>query len=114
MSLKRLLALGVLVAAVLAGIVSHYASSHPDGLERVAEDKGFNAEEKDHPLGDSPLADYGVKGVDDERASVGLSGIIGVGVVLVAGTGLFWMLRRRPDGGEEGAGADGPAEKTRS
>ncbi|WP_198653434.1 PDGLE domain-containing protein [Actinocorallia populi] len=111
MSLRRLLALGVLVAAVLAGIVSYYASSHPDGLERVAEDKGFNAEEKDHALGDSPLADYGVKGVADERASVGLSGIIGVGVVLVAGTGLFWMLRGRPDGGGEPAE---PAGKTRA
>ncbi len=95
MSLKRLLAVGVLVAAVLAGIVSYYASSSPDGLEKVAQDKGINAKEEDHRLGDSPLADYGVKGVDDERASVGLAGVIGVGVVLVAGTGLFWGLRRR-------------------
>lgn len=105
MSLKKLLALGVLVAAVLAGIVSHYASSHPDGLERVAEDKGINAKEEDHPLGGSPLADYGVKGVADERASVGLSGLIGVGVVLVAGSGLFWLLRGRSEGGAARGGA---------
>ncbi|MEO3781803.1 PDGLE domain-containing protein [Actinocorallia sp. B10E7] len=102
MSMKRLLALGVLVAAVLAGIVSYYASSSPDGLERVAGDKGINAKEEEHPLGDSPLADYGVKGVEDERASVGLSGVIGVGVVLVVGTGLFWGLRSRP-GSREGS-----------
>jgi len=95
MSLKRLLVLGLLVAAVLAGIVSYYASSSPDGLEKVAGDKGFNAKEEEHPLGGSPLADYGVKGVEHERASVGLAGIVGVGVVLVAGTGLFWGLRTR-------------------
>lgn len=96
MSLRRLLAVGVLVAAVLAGIVGYYASSSPDGLERVARDKGIDAKEESHPLGDSPLAGYGVKGVENERASVGLAGLAGVGVVLVAGTGLFWALRRRP------------------
>ena len=97
MSHKRLLAIGLLVAVVLAGIVSYYASSSPDGLEKVAGDKGFNANEKEHPLGGSPLSDYGVKGVEHERASVGLAGVIGVGVVLVAGTGLFWGLRTRRD-----------------
>ncbi|MFI6521001.1 PDGLE domain-containing protein [Spirillospora sp. NPDC050679] len=95
MTTKRFFAAFLLVSLVLAGIVSFYASQHPDGLEKVAEDKGFNAGERDHSLKDSPLADYGVKGVGDARLSGGLSGVIGVGVVLLAGGGLFWAVRRR-------------------
>ncbi|GAB3275871.1 hypothetical protein GCM10027589_01250 [Actinocorallia lasiicapitis] len=95
MTLKKLLGAGLLVALVLAGIVSYYASSSPDGLEKVAADKGLNANEEDHSLGDSPLADYGVKGVGNERLSGGLAGVAGVAIVLVAGTGLFWVLRRK-------------------
>ncbi|RKS77227.1 cobalt/nickel transport protein [Actinomadura pelletieri DSM 43383] len=95
MTTKRFFIGFLLVSLVLAGIVSYYASADPDGLEKVAEDKGINAEEKDHGLKDSPLGDYGVKGVDNARLSGGLSGVIGVGVVLLAGGGLFWFVRRR-------------------
>lgn len=91
----RFLLAGLLVALVLAGIVSFYASSQPDGLEKVAADKGINAKEEDHALKDSPLGDYGVQGVDDARLSGGLAGVIGVGVTLLAGGGLFWFVRRR-------------------
>jgi hypothetical protein len=95
MTTKRLFAAALLVTLVLAGFVSFYASSQPDGLERVAEDKGINAQEKDHALKDSPLGDYGVEGVEDARLSGGLSGVIGVAAVLVLGGGLFWVIRRR-------------------
>lgn len=98
---KRFFAGFLLVSLVLAGIVSYYASSNPDGLEKVATDKGIDAKEKDHSLKDSPLSDYGVKGVNDSRLSGGLAGVIGVGAVLVVGGGLFWVVRRR---GPSGAG----------
>ena len=32
---------GILVSIIVAGFISYYASSSPDGLEKVAEDKGF-------------------------------------------------------------------------
>ena len=38
---KKFLAAGFLVSLFLAGVVSFYASSDPDGLEKVAEDIGF-------------------------------------------------------------------------
>jgi hypothetical protein len=85
---------GIAVALLLAGVVSYYASSRPDGLEKVAEDKGFLQTADDHATGDSPLADYGVEGVDDERASVGLAGVLGVALTLVVAGGLFLGLRR--------------------
>ncbi|ROO89506.1 PDGLE domain-containing protein [Actinocorallia herbida] len=92
---KVFVAAGLLVALVLAGFVSYYASGSPDGLEKVAADKGFDAGAEDHASAGSPLADYGVSGVENARLSGGLSGVIGVGVVLVVGGGLFWALRRR-------------------
>ncbi|WP_207934433.1 PDGLE domain-containing protein [Actinomadura sp. KC06] len=95
MTTKRFLIGFLLVSLVLAGIVSFYASADPDGLEKVAEDKGISAKEKDHSLKDSPLGDYGVKGIDNSRLSSGLSGVIGVGAVLLVGGGLFWGVRRR-------------------
>jgi hypothetical protein len=95
MTTRRFLIAGLLIALVLAGIVSYYASGDPDGLEKVAADKGINAKEGNHTLKDSPLGDYGVKGVDDPRLSGGLAGVIGVGVTLALGGGLFWVVRRR-------------------
>ncbi|MFI8827682.1 energy-coupling factor ABC transporter permease [Streptomyces sp. NPDC053431] len=86
---------GVVTALVLAGFVSFYASASPDGLEKVAADKGIDAKVQPHAAADSPLADYGVKDVSDARLSGGLAGVIGVGATLAVGTGAFWAVRRR-------------------
>ncbi|MFC7220427.1 energy-coupling factor ABC transporter permease [Streptomyces polyrhachis] len=91
---RRVWAAGLATAAVLAGVVSFYASASPDGLEKVAADQGISAEEKPHGLGDSPLADYGVRDVDDARLSGGLAGLIGVGATLAVGSGVFLAVRR--------------------
>jgi hypothetical protein len=90
-------AAGILaVALVLAGIVSYYASSSPDGLNRVAQDKGFSDTQKTHRTEDSPLAGYSSTGVDNARLSGGLAGVAGVLVVLLLAGGLTYVVRRRP------------------
>ncbi|MFI1284467.1 energy-coupling factor ABC transporter permease [Streptomyces sp. NPDC020858] len=94
-STKKVWATGLVTALVLAGFVSFYASASPDGLEKVAADKGFDEKVEDHAAADSPLADYSVKDVGDARLSGGLAGVIGVGVTVAAGTGIFWAVRRR-------------------
>ncbi|MFF4368561.1 energy-coupling factor ABC transporter permease [Streptomyces sp. NPDC001594] len=94
-STRKLWLSGLVTALVLAGFVSFYASSSPDGLEKVAADKGIDAKTRDHATADSPLADYGVKDVDDARLSGGLAGVIGVGATVAVGTGIFWVVRRR-------------------
>ncbi|MGW3665682.1 energy-coupling factor ABC transporter permease [Streptomyces sp. NPDC005141] len=86
---------GLVTSLVLAGFVSFYASANPDGLEKVAKDKGIDASAEKHATEDSPLAGYGVKDISDARVSGGLAGVIGVGVTVVAGTGVFWAVRRR-------------------
>ncbi len=94
---KKFLAAGFLVSIFLAGVVSFYASSDPDGLEKVAEDIGFIETAKDHTYADGVLADYGVKGIENERASVGVAGVIGViGTAVVAGL-LFTLIARKPN-----------------
>lgn len=84
----------LLISLLLAGVVSFYASSNPDGLEKVAETVGFIETAEEHSIADSPLADYGVKGVESERLSVGLSGVIGVLGTAGISVGLFYLLRK--------------------
>ena len=96
----------LLVSLLIAGGLSYFASSSPDGLDTVtrhgcavtesAEGEQLdgtciaqNAE--DHPLADGPLADYAVGGGE---GTVGPAGIVGVLVTLVVAGGLFWLLRR--------------------
>ncbi|MYW48208.1 cobalt ABC transporter permease [Streptomyces sp. SID486] len=96
-SRRTLWVTGLVTSLVLAGFVSFYASANPDGLEKVAHDKGIDKKEEKHASAGSPLADYGVKDVSDARLSGGLAGVIGVGVTVVAGSAVFWALRRRRD-----------------
>ncbi|MEU8434282.1 energy-coupling factor ABC transporter permease [Streptomyces sp. NPDC029216] len=94
-STRKLWATGLVTALVLAGFVSFYASTSPDGLEKVAADKGIDAKAQQHAAAGSPLADYSVKDVGDARLSGGLAGVIGVGATVAVGSGIFWAVRRR-------------------
>jgi cobalt/nickel transport protein len=117
--LRWFLAGGLLVAVLLAGVVSSFASSSPDGLDATARDGcTFDADdeitggtcmlqrEQEHQLGDSPLADYGIRGIGDDHLSTGLSGVLGVLVTFAVGGGMFWLVRRRPDQGAPDDGRD--------
>jgi F0F1-type ATP synthase assembly protein I len=84
---------GLLVAIGLAMLVSGFASSSPDGLNKVAEDHGIAANAKQHLFENGPLAGYAVKGVGDERLSTALSGLIGVLVTFGLGLVLFAVVR---------------------
>lgn len=96
MTRQRTFLIGVLlVTLALAGMMSGFASSSPDGLEKVAEEKGFIDTARNHDLAGSPLAGYGVTGIGNARVSVGLAGVTGVGVTLALSSGLFLALRRR-------------------
>ncbi|MFH8365991.1 energy-coupling factor ABC transporter permease [Streptomyces sp. NPDC018031] len=86
---------GLAATLVCAGVVSFYASADPDGLEKVAHDKGFDAKAEEHAAKDSPLADYGVEDITNARVSGGLAGVIGVGATLAVGSGVFFVVRRR-------------------
>ncbi len=92
---RRFWLVGLLVALLIAGVASWYASGSPDGLEWAAERAGFLHTAEDSAVSGSPLADYSVSGVDDGRLSGGLAGVLGVLATLVLAGGLTLLLRRR-------------------
>lgn len=85
---------GLILALALAFFVSPSASGDPDGLDKVAIDKGFADTETDHALADAPTAGYEVRGVDDGRLSTGLAGIIGVAITFSVAGGVMLVVRR--------------------
>ena len=89
-SLKNFYLTFFFVALFLAGVISFYASSSPDGLEKVAEEIGFIDTAKDSAVANSLLSDYGVVGISNERLSVGISGIIGV---IITGIVAFYLFK---------------------
>jgi PDGLE domain len=103
---RGILLIGLLVALALAGGVSYYASASPDGLEKVATDQGFADRAEEHPLDDSPVADYSTPGVDDDRLAGGLAGALGVLATFAIGGTVFWLVRRRGPAGGAPAGGD--------
>ena len=94
MRTRTLVAAGVLMALVLAGVVSFYASSRPDGLNRVAADQGFSDSARTSKADTGPLAGYETDGVGNDRLSGGLAGVIGCLVVLSLSTGVALVVRR--------------------
>ncbi len=94
-SIRILVALGLALAVGLATAVSPFASSSPDGLERVAEDKAFLDRGELHGIQEqSPIPDYAFPGVEDERLATGLAGFVGTLAVFAIGWGLAALLRR--------------------
>lgn len=118
MRTRTFVAVGVVAALLVAGVVSHFASSSPDGLEYVAERVGFADSARDSAAAGSPLADYQVRGVENDALSGGLAGVAGALVVLVLAGGLALAVRRRGPNGGDGSDADvagsGPAETDRA
>lgn len=86
---------GVLVAVVVAGVVSQFAAGDPDGLERVAEDTGIAASAEGHALAEGPFAEYATRGVGNESASLAIAGVTGVLITLAVGGGLVAAVRDR-------------------
>ena len=95
---RMFFAIGLLACLLIAGVASFYASGSPDGLERVAADKGFEDTAEEHAMEGGPLADYATRGVDNARLSGGLAGVAGVGLTAIVAGGLFLLLGRRPAG----------------
>lgn len=85
---------GILTALFFAVVVSQFAGSSPDGLERVATDEGFIESGRDHAFDSGLFADYATRGIGNENVSLAVAGVCGVVLSLVVGLGLFSASRR--------------------
>jgi len=91
---------------LIAGVVSYFASSSPDGLDsatlqgcqviETADGEELTGDciaqhASEHAMSTSPLADYAIGGQD---GTGGFAGIIGVLVTVVVAGSAFWLISR--------------------
>jgi len=84
---------GVLILALFLALLSPLASSSPDGLERVAEDKGFMETAREAVF--EVIPDYVLPGVGNEAGATILAGIIGTLMLFGIGYGLAQLLKAK-------------------
>jgi PDGLE domain len=89
--------LALAVAVALGTALAPFASSSPDGLEKVAEEKGFLDKGRLAPVQESsPAPDYAFPGVGDARLATAAAGFVGTIGVFLLGGGVVAVVRRRP------------------
>jgi cobalt/nickel transport protein len=91
---KKFWLLFLLAAVLLALIVSPFVSSWPDGLERVAGNKGFIGKGEVKPAVRSPIPYYLMPGIKNEKVAVAIAGVVGTFLVFGVGCGLASLLGR--------------------
>lgn len=77
--------------AVIVAFFSPWASSDPDGLERVAEDEAFIEEAKDPSY--EIIPDYTFPGIENEKVATILSGLVGIAIVAGVCFGLVFVMK---------------------
>jgi cobalt/nickel transport protein len=94
---KGFIWIGLGISLLLALFLSPFASSSPDGLEKVAETKGFA--EKGAGGGFwkyAPFKDYTLPGIESEKVSTAIAGLTGTLAVFFIVMGLGKVIRRSP------------------
>jgi cobalt/nickel transport protein len=87
------IALGV--AVFLGIVISPFACGRLDGLERVAEDKGFLERGEGEPLVSSPIPDYAFPGITSEGGATAIAGAVGTLLTFGVAFGVAFVLRKR-------------------
>ena len=82
-----------MIACLAMACLSPLASSSPDGLERVAENKGFINLGQEAPF--QIIADYVFPGIQNEVMATILAGLIGSLILFGAVYGMAWLLKSR-------------------
>jgi hypothetical protein len=93
--MRRFTILALAVAILLSAALAPFASSAPDGLERVAAEQGFADRGRLAPVQRrAPAGGYAFPGIDDAHVATGLAGLAGALAVFLLGAGLVAVVRR--------------------
>lgn len=93
--MKKPVLLFLLVALAVAAFLSPFASSSPDGLDRVAQDLGFEEKSEEEGLFESLLPDYKFPGIENESIATSLAGIAGTLLTFGVAYGLGKVVSKR-------------------
>jgi cobalt/nickel transport system permease protein len=106
-------AVGLLTALVIGGVVSLFASGRPDGLAFVGSTLGFGGSAHASAAASSPFAHYGVAGLGSGALSGAIAGVVGVLVTVGIGLAVAAVVRRR-GGGPPDAARSTPVQDDRA
>ena len=89
--------IGLGVAILLALFLSPFASSTPDGLEKVAKTKGFSEKGETWKLwGHAPFSGYAIPWIKNEKVSTALSVLIGTLAIFLIVMGIGRLIKKPP------------------
>jgi cobalt/nickel transport protein len=91
--MKRFYLIGFFVSISLAAVLSPFACSWRDGLERVAADYGFESAGEE-PAVEAPVPDYEFPYVENEYLSTALAGGVGTSLVFAGLFGFGFIITR--------------------
>ena len=93
--MKNIIFIGLIISVAVAVFISPFASSSPDGLEKVAEDKGFLAVSEGKEILKSPMPDYSVSFIKNEKISTSVAGMLGTLLTFAVAFLLGKLIKRR-------------------
>ncbi|KJJ84458.1 conserved hypothetical protein, membrane [Candidatus Omnitrophus magneticus] len=92
---KKDIIIGLMIAFFLSVFISPFASRWPDGLEKVAEEKGFIKKGEVPPVIISPIPDYMLHCIKNETFGVAFAGLCGTVIVFLVSFSVTSLLKRK-------------------
>jgi len=89
--------MGLGLALLLGMFLSPFASQSPDGLEKVAADKGFLQKGEVAPTLAAPIPDYAMPGIKREGAATAAAGLLGTLIAFAAACAAGALVKRMRD-----------------
>jgi cobalt/nickel transport protein len=87
--------IGLGISLLLVLFLSPFASTSPDGLEKVAEGQGFvEKSENWKAWTHAPFSEYTIPWIKDKKVSTAISGVIGILAIFFIALGLGKLIKR--------------------
>ncbi len=83
------------LSLLMALFLSPFASSSPDGLEKVAQTKGFSRPEEGTLWHHAPLRNYSIPWIEHTKMSRAFSGLIGTLSIFLTSFGIGKLIRKK-------------------